>query len=93
MHFLFYCLHRFNDGELATLRDQVTMLQDMLSAKDEIIVTLTNQIFELENNNAVGNSGDQEQLLLQRSSSPSPAMLMADAREVEALRVRAISCV
>ncbi|XP_070195586.1 TBC1 domain family member 2B-like [Littorina saxatilis] len=77
---------RFNEGELATLRDQVTMLQDMLSAKDEIIVTLTNQIFELENNNAVGNSGDQEQLLLQRSSSPSPAMLMADAREVEALR-------
>ena len=38
----------FQDTEICSLKDQVEMLQDMLQAKDDAIVKLTNQIFYLE---------------------------------------------
>ena len=62
------------------------MLQDMLSAKDETVVHLTNQLFELENNNASGKEDGPGQRLLPGVSTP--AMLMADAKELETLKVR-----
>jgi hypothetical protein len=66
------------------------MLQDMLSAKDETIVKLTNQIFEMENNNTDG-QGDGGGFASSGSSQSGPvrqSLLMADAKELETLRVR-----
>ena len=79
-------LSRLNEGELAALQEQVAMLQDMLSAKDETVVQLTNQIFELESSGTSEKGDGQEQNVLPAVSTP--ALLMADAKEMEALRVR-----
>ena len=79
-------LTRLNEGELAALQEQVAMLQDMLSAKDETVVQLTNQIFELESSGTSEKGDGQEQNVLPVVSTP--ALLMADAKEMETLRVR-----
>lgn len=60
------------------------MLQDMLSAKDETIVQLTNQIFEMENANS--DVGDDPSQVLK----PAPIRqqyFITDTRELETLQV------
>lgn len=75
--------HRLTEEEMKSIQDQLTMLQHMLQAKDEVIVKLTNEMFELEKNNNDPSS----------SSSPSSPTIRksvvfdTDTRELEKLRV------
>nr|KAG5694202.1 hypothetical protein BaRGS_027178 [Batillaria attramentaria] len=73
-----------NEGEMATLKDQVSMLQDMLTVKDEIVMQLTNQIFELENNNTQDKGDNAGQAA--EPSAPRPSLLIPDTRELEELK-------
>lgn len=71
------------EEEVKSLKDQVTMLQHMLQAKDEVIVKLTNDMYELEKNNNDPNSSP-------KPSSPTirkSVVFDTDTRELEKLRV------
>lgn len=71
------------EEEVKSLKDQVTMLQHMLQAKDEVIVKLTNDMYELEKNNNDPHSAP-------KPSSPTirkSVVFDTDTRELEKLRV------
>lgn len=71
------------EEEVKSLKDQVTMLQHMLQAKDEVIVKLTNDMYELEKNNNDPHSSP-------KPSSPTirkSVVFDTDTRELEKLRV------
>lgn len=73
---------RMLEEEVKSLRDQVTMLQHMLQAKDEVIVKLTNDMYELEKNNNDPHSSP-------KPSSPTirkSVVFDTDTRELEKLR-------
>ncbi|XP_061168214.1 TBC1 domain family member 2B-like [Saccostrea echinata] len=73
---------RITEEEMKSLKDQVTMLQHMLQAKDEVIVKLTNDMFELEKNNNDPHS-------CPAPSSPTirkTVVFDTDTRELEKLR-------
>lgn len=73
---------RMLEEEVKSLKDQVTMLQHMLQAKDEVIVKLTNDMYELEKNNNDPHSSP-------KPSSPTirkSVVFDTDTRELEKLR-------
>lgn len=73
---------RMLEEEVKSLKDQVTMLQHMLQAKDEVIVKLTNDMYELEKNNNDPHSAP-------KPSSPTirkSVVFDTDTRELEKLR-------
>lgn len=68
---------------MTTFRDQVSMLQEMLSAKDETIVQLTHKIFEFESNtHDRGDDGERQHL-----APLMPSGIVPDAKELETLKV------
>lgn len=73
---------RVLEEEVKSFKDQVTMLQHMLLAKDEVIVKLTNDMYELEKNNNEPHSSP-------KPSSPTirkSVVFDTDTRELEKLR-------
>ncbi|XP_077978316.1 TBC1 domain family member 2B-like isoform X2 [Glandiceps talaboti] len=68
--------------EIETLKEQNAMYSEMLKAKDEIVVSLTNQIFELEETTSGLARGEKP-----RSASTNSALkAMEDAKEIETLK-------
>ncbi|XP_070566750.1 TBC1 domain family member 2B-like [Ptychodera flava] len=73
---------RSSNLEIEALKDQNNMLMEMIKAKDEIVIRLTNELSEVEENPA--NAGTWPK---QRSSSTSSALkAMEDAKEIEKLK-------
>ncbi|XP_025110931.1 TBC1 domain family member 2B-like isoform X2 [Pomacea canaliculata] len=73
---------KFVENNLTTFRDQVSMLQEMLSAKDETIVQLTHKIFEFESNtHDRGDDGERQHL-----APLMPSGIVPDAKELETLK-------
>lgn len=73
---------RMLEEEVKSLKDQVTMLQHMLQAKDEVIVKLSNDMYELEKNNNDPHSSP-------KPSSPTirkSVVFDTDTRELEKLQ-------
>jgi hypothetical protein len=72
-----------SEEELKSTQDQLTMLQHMLQAKDEVIVKLTNDMFELEKNNNDPHSSPTPSSPTIRKS----VVFDTDTKELEKFRV------
>lgn len=78
--------NRSNDGESDELKEQVTMYQEMLNAKDDTIMQLTNEITALEkevNNNQTGTMNQEPDSPRQRQT----VIVMTDTQELARLKV------
>ncbi|XP_048255520.1 TBC1 domain family member 2B-like isoform X1 [Haliotis rufescens] len=71
---------KIQESELKTQREQVIMYQDMLEAKDQIIMKLTNQIYELEKL-----KGKNSVSPLPSPTLPAP-VIIPNTKELETLR-------
>ncbi len=60
-----------------SLKEQVAMCHESIAAKDQVVVTLTNHIGELEKSDLTANS-----------PVPSTMDLLTDAKEIEKLKAR-----
>lgn len=69
------------ESELKSLKEQVSVFQEMLVAKDEVVMSLTNQLFDLESN---GQSGQSNVLLTAGTNTTLKAMV--DIKEMERLK-------
>ncbi|XP_067677060.1 TBC1 domain family member 2B-like [Haliotis asinina] len=72
---------KIQETELKTQREQLIMYQDMLEAKDQIIMKLTNQIYELEKIKGQ-NSVPPEQ----SPTLPTAPVIVPNTKELETLR-------
>ncbi|KAL8570031.1 hypothetical protein ACOMHN_036308 [Nucella lapillus] len=80
---------KINESSQKSLQDEVSMLQEMLMARDEAVVTLTRQISELENKADSPAGGDGSSTTTTATTTPLPPpspMVMPDTREMQALK-------
>uniref|UniRef100_A0ABM0MFD7 Uncharacterized protein LOC100378576 n=1 Tax=Saccoglossus kowalevskii TaxID=10224 RepID=A0ABM0MFD7_SACKO len=75
---------RYCKTEIVSLKEQCTMYTDMLQAKDEIIVSLTNQIFDLDKN--AGEEGRSSGHIPMNSSTNTVVKTVENAQELEKLK-------
>ncbi|KAH9490880.1 hypothetical protein Btru_034176, partial [Bulinus truncatus] len=75
--------NRMQENELKDLKDQISMFQQTIAVKDEIIVSLTNQNQELRNN--PGNYSSQDGASPLGGFSIDPVSLAAERKEQERL--------
>ena len=62
------------------------MLQEMLMARDEVVVQLTRQIYDLENGSSQSKDDNPDEQPAQ-AEVPRQVLMMADSRELQSLKV------
>lgn len=80
-----FYIFRLKDNELKDLRDQISMFQQTLAVKDEIIISLTNTNQELKNSPGIAEGGDNTSYSF--AVANNPVSLEADRKELERLTV------
>ena len=83
-------IFRSTDGETEELKEQVIMYQDMLKAKDDTIMQLTNEITALEkerNNNQTNTN--QNDAGNNTQNTRQTVIVVSNTQELEKLKVKA----